>query len=49
MAMTAATIVRKPVTILEGDGVWDMMIQLLYIMCTEKNERVGLKQQWANV
>ena len=49
MAKSAATVVGKPAAIPEVDGGWEMMIQPVYITWTEKDGRVGLKRQWANI
>ena len=49
MAKNAATVVGKPAAIPEVDGGRDMMIQPVYITWIEKNGRVELMRQWANV
>ena len=49
MAKNAATVVGKPAAIPEGDGGRDLMIQPVYIIWTEKDGRLGLMRQWANV
>ena len=49
MAKSTATIVGKPAAILEGDGGRDLIIQPVYITWIEKDGRLGLMRQWANV
>lgn len=39
----------KSAAIPEVDRGWEMMIQPVYITWTEKDGRVGLKRQWANI
>lgn len=40
---------KNTAAIVEGDGGRDMMIQSIYITWTEKDGRLGLMRQWANV
>ena len=49
MAKNAATVVGRPAAIPESDGGRDLMIQPVYITWTEKDGRLGLMRQWANV
>ena len=49
MAKKVAMVVGKPVAIPEVDGGRDMMLQPVYITWTEKDGRVRLMRQWANV
>ena len=49
MAKNSATVVGRPTAIPEGDGGRDLMIQPVYITWTEKDGKLGLMRQWANV